>query len=156
MRNKELASELVVRFAGVPEYGRSLVREAARRLLQMAPECEFTVPQEANSLRELAVEWPLKENPKLPPDWNDNYVRSLCTAAAGRIEQMAETIAFAQAERDAAVADIQRCCETCALCSRNNGTGELCPWLDDCNQVDGDHWEWRGAKGTNVPSKEEG
>lgn len=66
---------------------------------------------------------------------------------------MVKELATVKAERDAAMADIQRCCETCALCSRNNGTGEMCPWLFDCNQVDGDHWEWRGAKDTNVPRK---
>lgn len=66
-----------------------------------------------------------------------------------------EQVATMKQERDAAMADIQRCCATCALCSKNNGTGEMCPWSFDCNQVDGDHWEWRGAEDTNVPSKEE-
>lgn len=64
-------------------------------------------------------------------------------------------LAAASAERDAAIADIQRCCNTCALCSVNNGTGQLCPWMDDCNQVDGDHWEWRGVTDTNVGGKKE-
>lgn len=64
-------------------------------------------------------------------------------------------LAKVEAALDAAMADITRCCATCALCSQNNGTGEMCPWYDDCNQVDGDHWEWRGAKDNNVPGKEE-
>lgn len=159
MRNSELAGELITKYAAVPHPLRGMIQEAARRLLQMAPENEVTVPQEAKWLREMAVEWPLKEKPWSPPDWNiDDQVRGLCNAAANRIEQMAETIAYARqikAERDAAMADIQRCCATCALCSRNNGTGEMCPWYDDCNQVDGDHWEWRGAKDINVPGKKE-
>lgn len=67
----------------------------------------------------------------------------------------AQELAKVKAERDAAMADIQRCCATCALCSKNNGTGVMCPWSFDCNQVDGDHWVWRGFKDTNVPSKEE-
>lgn len=68
---------------------------------------------------------------------------------------MARELKKVKAERDAAMADVQRCCATCALCSQNNDTGEMCPWSFDCNQVDGDHWEWRGAKDTNVPTKEE-
>lgn len=88
--------------------------------------------------------------------------RLLATEAANRLEMLSVNLkklhakmAAMKAERDAAMADIQRCCATCALCSRNNGTGEMCPWSFDCNQVDGDHWEWRGAKDTNVPSKKE-
>lgn len=82
-------------------------------------------------------------------------MRHLIVEAAKRLKALDDQVTKLAAERDAAVADIQRCCETCALCSWNNGTGEMCPWLDDCNQVDGDHWEWRGAKGINVPTKEE-
>lgn len=70
-----------------------------------------------------------------------------------RVFRLLEKLEKVKAERDAAMADIQRRCDTCALCSRNNGTGEMCPHSFDCNQVDGDHWEWRGAKDTNVPNK---
>ena len=80
---------------------------------------------------------------------NDHF-ESVCDECSDRQE-----LAEVKAERDAAMADIQRCCATCALCSKNNGTGEMCPFSFDCNQVDGDHWEWRGAKDTNVPGKEE-
>ena len=109
--NNQLATELIITFAGVPPYARKLAQEAARRLVQMAPDYEFTVPQEAKSLRKLVVEWPMEEDPQLlsmDPDWNDNYLRMLCAAAADRIEQMAETIASArkiQAERDALKVD---------------------------------------------------
>ena len=96
MRNKTLANELLTRCAGIPSPFRGLIIEAAKRLLQMDPEHNFTVPQEAGILRELAKEWPMKEDPRLGPDWNDNYVRCLCTAAADRIEQMAETIDYAR------------------------------------------------------------
>lgn len=94
MTNKELAEALIVRFAGVP--CRHLTQEAAKRLLQMAPDHEFKVPQEAQGLREMAREWPIKGSPHLGPDWPNDYLRSLCTAAADRIEQMAETIDYAR------------------------------------------------------------
>ncbi len=54
-------------------------------------------------------------------------------------------------ERDAAIADIEKVCATCALCSKNNGTGERCEYYLDCNLVEGDHWVWRGL----MPQKEE-
>lgn len=85
----------------------------------------------------------------LPP-----AMRHLILEAAKRLKALDDQVTALTAERDAAMADIQRCCATCALCSRNNGTGEMCPYSFDCNQVDGDHWEWRGAKDTNVPSKD--
>lgn len=88
--------------------------------------------------------------------------RYLSTQAANRLELLSAQmkklharIAILKEERDAAMADIQRCCATCAFCSQNNGTGEMCPYSFDCNQEDGDHWEWRGGKEANVPSKEE-
>lgn len=127
---------------------------------------------EAKSLRWLAVQFPLVEKPQNDIDKMQSLIHIYCTAGANRLESMAEAIDFAKtidaenvklkaalekakAERDAAFSDIQRCCATCALSSVNSEMGVLCPWFDDCNQVDGDHWEWRGAKDTNVPSKEE-
>lgn len=86
--------------------------------------------------------------------------RYLSTEAANRLEMLSAELKklhgkldTMKAVRNAAIADIQRCCATCAFCSRNNGTGEMCPYSFDCNQVDGDHWEWRGAKDINVPGK---
>lgn len=67
-------------------------------------------------------------------------------AAANAIRALQAALARAEAERDAAMKDVQRCCETCANAKMNSGTGKLCEWFDDCNQVDGDHWEWRGAQ----------
>lgn len=146
MRNKELASELIVRFAAVPAYGRNLVREAALRILQMAPEEEFTVPQVANSLRELAVEWPLKEDPRMPDNWNEDYLRSICTEAAERIEQMAETIAYAreiQPTYDSMASTLKKLygCGGCAHCNCDFDQ-EPC---DSCRKYgDFPKWVWKG------------
>lgn len=70
--------------------------------------------------------------------------RGVFSELIAAVDQLRGALATAIMERDAAIADIERCCATCALCSKNNGTGEMCPYYDDCNQVDGDHWEWRG------------
>ena len=82
-------------------------------------------------------------------------MRDAMDALADLGRHLSDKLMQVMEERDAAMADVARCCATCALCSQNNGTGEMCPWSDDCNQVDGDHWEWRGAKDTNVPTKKE-
>lgn len=146
MRNRELASELIVRCAGFSRPFYILIREAARRLLQMAPEEEFTVPQVANSLRWLAVEWPLKEDPRMPDNWNEDFLRSICTEAAGRIEQMAETIAYAreiQPTYDSMASTLKKLygCGGCAHCN--------CDFdQEPCNSCrkDGNFpkWVWKG------------
>lgn len=117
---------------------------------------------EAKSLRWLAIQFPLVDKPKDDIERIQSLIHLYCTAGANRLEAMAEALDLAKTidteniklkvalevvknERDAAFADIQRCCKTCALCSENSEMGVLCPWLDDCNQEDGDHWEWRGA-----------
>ena len=102
MSTKELAEELIVKYAGLPPVLRHLIHEAAKRLRML-----------------------------------DDQVTAL------------------QAKLDTARKDIYKCCETCAFSSMHNGTGELCPWIDDCDVVKVDHWEWRGAKDTNVGCKEE-
>lgn len=147
MRNSELAGELITRYAGVPYPYHGMIQEAARRLLQMAPEEEFTVPQEAKSLRELAVEWPLKDKPWMTHDWTgEDWLRCVCNAAAKRMEQMAETIAYArqiQAERDSMAAALKKefGCGGCKHCD--------CEWdQEPCNSCrqDGNFpkWVWKG------------
>ena len=98
MRNKTLANELITRCAGIPSPFRGLIIEAAHRLLQMVPEDETKVREiaEANSLRWLANMWPLVENPKDEADKMSTTIHLYCTAAADRIEQMAETIDYAR------------------------------------------------------------
>lgn len=61
-------------------------------------------------------------------------------------ENLQEQLAASQRRERAAVEDIPRCCATCAYAKANSGSQELCPWFDDCNQVDGDHWQWRGPQ----------
>ena len=63
----------------------------------------------------------------------------------GKLETM-------KAQRNAAMADIELCCSTCAFSMVNNGTGERCKFCDDCDETF-NFWKWRGAKDTNVPSK---
>lgn len=94
--NKQLAQELIIRFAGYDHPVRGMIQEAARRLLQMVPdEKTMAGKMEADSLRELAAEWPMKEKPWITPDWNaEDWLRCVCTAAADRIEQMAEAIDY--------------------------------------------------------------
>lgn len=147
MDNKTLATELITRYAGLPHPMRGMIQEAARRLLQMAPEHEFTVPQEANSLRELAAEWPLTDKPWITTDWTaDDWLRCVCNAAADRIEQMAEAIDYGrklQAERDAMAASL-KARGGCSVCKYYyfDCSEEPC---DSCRQ-DGTYpkWEWKG------------
>lgn len=61
-------------------------------------------------------------------------------------KQLKTHLAAVTAERDAAFADVPRECATCANAKANNATRTLCQWFDDCNLVDGDHWEWRGPQ----------
>lgn len=98
MRNKTLAHELLIRCAGIPYPFRGLIIEAAKRLLQMDPEDETKVREiaEAKSLRWLANMWPLVEDPKDEADKMSTTIHLYCTAAADRIEQMAETIDYAR------------------------------------------------------------
>lgn len=86
--------------------------------------------------------------------------RYLATEAANRLEMLSVEqkklhgkLSAMKVERDAAMADIEVCCRTCALSMRNNGTGKLCQYSNCCN--DHNFWEWRGAKDTNVPNKKE-
>lgn len=104
MNNYTLANELITRCAGIPSPFRSMIQEAARRLLQMVPDYPVKAgASEAKSLRWLANMWPLIEEPQDDADRMSTTIHLYCTAAADRIEQMAETIAFSreiQAERD--------------------------------------------------------
>lgn len=98
MDNKQLAEELILRFAGYPQPALSMVQEAAKRLLQLVPDHPVKAGgMDADALRQLAAEWPLKENPWMDPEWtNEDYLRCVCISAADRIEQMAETIDYAR------------------------------------------------------------
>lgn len=143
--NKQLAKELITRYAGVPHPMRGMIQEAARRLLQMVPD-EKTMAgmMEADSLRELAAEWPVTN--KQPCITSDEWLRCVCTAAADRIEQMGETIDYArqiQAERDSMAAVLKKefGCGGCKHCD--------CEWdqepCESCRK-DGNFpaWEWKG------------
>lgn len=66
----------------------------------------------------------------------------------------AQELARVKAELDATKKDILKCCKTCAKSMMNNGTGLVCRFARECSE-EYEHWEWRGAKDTNVPSKEE-
>ena len=66
----------------------------------------------------------------------------------------AQELAKVKAELDATKKDILKCCKTCAKSMMNNGTGLVCRFVRECSE-EYEHWEWRGAKDTNVPSKEE-
>lgn len=148
MDNKKLAEELITRYAGIPHPMRGLIQEAARRLLQMVPDVKIMAgTMEAKCLRELAAEWPLKDKPWMTPDWTaDDWLRCACTGAADRIEQMAETIAYArkiQAERDSMAATLKKIygCGGCAHCN--------CDFdQEPCNSCrkDGNFpkWVWKG------------
>lgn len=70
----------------------------------------------------------------------------LIESQSAEIAELKAQLAASQRETRAAVADIPRCCATCAYAKANSGSQELCPWFDDCNQVDGDHWQWRGPQ----------
>lgn len=145
LNNKQLAKELIVVFAGVPSHAHRLIVEAARRLLQMAPEHEFTVPQEENSLRELAAEWPVANKPHLLT--SDDWLRCVCTAAADRIEQMAETIAYArqiQAERDAMAAALKKA-HGCDGCAHRNCDFDKDPCVSCLKEGNYSKWKWKGA-----------
>jgi len=110
MTNKELANELIIRYAGLPHPMRGMIQEAARRLLQMVPDDPAKAgAMEADSLRQLAAEWPVTNKPGIIT--SDEWLRCVCIAAADRIDQMSETIDYGRtinaenvrltAERDA-------------------------------------------------------
>lgn len=143
MDNKELAHELIVRYAGLPLPMRGMIQEAARRLLQMVPdEKTMAGASEADSLRQLAAEWPVTNKPSFIT--SDDWLRCVCTGAADRIEQMAETIDYARtiqaegvrlkaelekvtAERDAAIASIRKIAEC--------GTTWMCPYCKNAKRI---------------------
>lgn len=86
---------------------------------------------------------------------NDHF-ESVCDECADR-QQLAEVekeLARVKAELDAAKKDIEKCCKTCAKSKMNNSTGLICRFAGKCSD-EFEYWEWRGAKDTNVPSKEE-
>ena len=144
LTNKQLAGELITRYGGVPRPFHTFILEAARRLLQMAPEHEFTVPQEENSLRELAAEWPVTNKPHLLT--SDDWLRCVCTAAADRIEQMAETIAYArqiQAERDAMAAALKKA-HGCDGCAHRNCDFDKDPCVSCLKEGNYSKWKWKG------------
>lgn len=67
---------------------------------------------------------------------------------------MTRELARVKAELDATKKDILKCCKTCAKSMVNNGTGLVCRFARECSE-EYEHWEWRGAKDTNVPTKKE-
>ena len=68
--------------------------------------------------------------------------KGLKSVEADVLYRAAEAIKKLTAERDAAVADIPKSCETCGRSSMHNGTGKLCPLFGaDCD------WMWRGSQG---------
>ena len=91
-------------------------------------------------------------------------------AAADRLELLSAEqkklhakLAAMKAERDAMLADLKRE-HKCSSCKHNDDTEHPecmiteCEFCENCHCyacVDGDQWEWRGDKDTNVPSKEE-
>lgn len=144
--NKQLAEELITRYAGLPHPMRGMIQEAARRLLQMVPDHPVKAgAMEADSLRQLAAEWPVTN--KYACMTSDEWLRCVCTAAADRIEQMAETIAYArqiQAERDAMAAELKDR-DKCFGCKHYycDPDDEPC---DSCrNGENYPAWEWKGA-----------
>lgn len=144
LTNKQLAGELITRYGGVPRPFRTFILEAARRLLQMAPEHEFKVPQEADSLRELAAEWPVPNKPWIT---SDEWLCLVCTAAADRIEQMAETIEYArkiQAERDAMAAALKNA-HGCDGCAHRNCAFDMEPCVSCLKDGKYSKWTWKGA-----------
>lgn len=160
MTNKELAEALIIRCAGFAAPFRGIIQEAARRLLQMVPgeETQIGEIQESKSLRWLANMWPLVEDPKDESDKWSTTIHLYCTAAADRMDQMAEAIEYARKikqERDAAVADIEsaRPCFACKNFRRNNGNcgggmrcvSEALRCENDGKEYNGPEWEWRGA-----------
>lgn len=91
--NKTLANELITRYAGLPHPMRGMIQEAARRLLQMVPDHPVKAgASEVKSLRWLANMWPLVEKPEDDADKMSTCIHLYCTAAADRVEQMAEAI----------------------------------------------------------------
>ena len=146
MDNKTLAHELITRYAGIPHPMRGMIQEAARRLLQMVPDHPIKAgASEADELRKLAAEWPVTNHPSCIT--SDEWLRCVCTAAADRMEQMSEAIAYArkiQAERDALLVAIREHCE-CDACKY----AELDADEEPCAQCRGsggphDKWEWKG------------
>ena len=144
LNNKQLAEELITRCAGVPHPFRGMILEAARRLLQMVPDHPVTAgASEADSLRQLAAEWPVPNKPWIN---SDEWLRLVCTAAADRIEQMAETIAYAreiQATYDSMASTLKKLygCGGCKHCD--------CDFdQEPCNSCRKDGnlpaWEWKG------------
>lgn len=144
--NKQLAEELITRYAGLPHPMRGMIQEAARRLLQMVPDHPVKAgAMEADSLRQLAAEWPVTNKPPLMT--SDEWLRCVCTAAADRIEQMAETIEYArqiQAERDAMAAKLKELdqCDSCKhwACDFHEEPCKTCRHLPNLPA-----WEWKGA-----------
>lgn len=96
--------------------------------------------------------------------------RLLATEAANRLEMLSvdlkklhAKLAAMKAERDAMLADLKRE-HKCSSCKHNDNTEHPecmiteCEFCENCHCyacVDGDQWEWRGAKDTNVPTKED-
>ena len=158
MNNKELATELVVRFGGIPEPMRGMIREAAVRLIQLEPDAPFMLGlREADSLRRLAVEWPLKEKYGIPPD---EYLRMCCGDAANRLEQMAEAIAYARTiqaegvrlkaelekvkdERDALAAYLKKL-GGCNNCKHTHCNSDEDPCASCMEGENFPAWEWKG------------
>lgn len=160
MNNKELATELASRCGGVPVLLHGMILEAAGRLLQMVPDEPFMPGiKEADSLRRLAVEWPLKEDNVIPPD---EYLRMCCGSAANRLEQMAETIDYArtiqaegvrlkaelekvQAERDAMAAYLKKI-NGCGCCKHKHCDVDEEPCESCMEGRNFPAWEWRGDR----------
>ena len=81
------------------------------------------------------------ELPEINFDETDFAERTeiICDEAADLIERL-------QKQLEAAKLEIPRDCVTCANARANSLLAKLCPYFDDCNQIEGDHWEWRGIE----------
>lgn len=143
--NKQLAEELITRYAGLPHPMRGMIQEATRRLLQMVPDHPVKAgAMEADSLRQLAAEWPVTN--KQPCITSDEWLRCVCTAAADRIEQMAETIEYArkiQAERDAMAATLKKV-HGCDGCANRNCAFDMEPCVSCLKDGNYSKWTWKG------------
>ena len=147
MNKTEFATELLARYGGIPEPMRGMIREAANRLLQLVPDVPF-VPglQEAKWLRQLADKWPVIEDPRNDVAAMSTEIHDTCISAANRLEQMAETIAYArtiQAERDAMAAYLKNT-GGCDNCKHHRCDVDADPCESCMNGEDFPAWEWKG------------
>lgn len=115
---------------------------------------------EAKSLRWLAIQFPLVEKPKDDIEKIQSLIHLYCTAGANRLESIdAENIKLkaelekVKQERDSAIREL-RYLSVCSTCEENGIKCHVSMPVKE-NDVCCGGYKWRGAKDTNVPSKEE-